>query len=153
MTNKREARKVSTEVPKSYILAKYRFKRKVYGIVYHFAEIMQVNTTISAEKNLAEKVQKIKPKLRVSEAFPDSTVSNIERRSGNSIKYEENASSNLTEGTIIVIERPIFTEIENDAYASRDNDFNMVSILRRTGGYLSIVCNGLKPLSETNLDK
>ena len=56
------------------MLAKYLFKKKSYGVQWIYAEVMQVNTTISSEKNLAEKIRKIKPKIRISQALLDSTI-------------------------------------------------------------------------------
>jgi len=38
-------------------MAKLLFKVRQYGIEYFFAEIINVHTTISSEKNLAAKLQ------------------------------------------------------------------------------------------------
>ena len=47
-------------------MAKVLFRRSVYGIVWIFAEILEVFTTISAEKNLASMVMKLKPKIKIA---------------------------------------------------------------------------------------
>lgn len=114
------------------MLAKYLFKKKCYGVQWIYAEIMEVNTTISSEKNLAEKIRKIKPKIRISQAFPDSTIltTSNKRVSGNSNaslisdRSSLDAKSSLAtiaEGTLIVIDKPIFSDV---AYQNKISDHN-----------------------------
>lgn len=58
-------------MPKSYILAKILFKKRVYGVHWVFAETMEVHTKISSEKNFAAEVQKVRPKIRISQAYSE----------------------------------------------------------------------------------
>ena len=60
------------EQPKSYILAKVLFFRRTYGTSWVFCDLIDVITSISSEKNLASKLQRIKPKLRIGKTFSDS---------------------------------------------------------------------------------
>ena len=39
--------------------------KKVYGVTWLMAKLVEIKTMISEEKNFARKIQKIKPKIRV----------------------------------------------------------------------------------------
>ena len=56
----------SKDIPKSYILAKVNFSRRIRGTMWHFADVIEVKTTISAEKNFAEKVQRVRPLIKIA---------------------------------------------------------------------------------------
>lgn len=56
MTAVKANRDAVRPMPNSYILAKVMFKRRVYGTSWYFAQVMEVHTTVPAEKNLASKL-------------------------------------------------------------------------------------------------
>ena len=56
MTAMRANREAVRALPNSYILAKVMFTRRVYGTQWYFAQVMEVHTTVPAEKNLASKL-------------------------------------------------------------------------------------------------
>ena len=65
------------ERPTSYIMAKLLFKKRVYGVQWLFAEVVGITTNVPSEKNLAEKIDRAKPKIRVAQAFTDAVSSKL----------------------------------------------------------------------------
>ena len=47
-------------------MAKLIFKRRVYGVQWLFAEVLNVTTNVPSEKNFAEKIDRARPKIRVA---------------------------------------------------------------------------------------
>ena len=111
----------------SYILAKVLFRRNSYGIAWIFADILEVHTTISAEKNMASKVQKIKPRIRIAQSLTDSVSTSrrsevnmsIDHGSSRILSSITEKSSSFAEDSIIVIESPVYADI---SYATREAD-------------------------------
>ena len=50
------------------------FKRNHYGTHWIFAQIMEVHTTVSSERNLAQKIHRIKPKIKVVQSCSESVL-------------------------------------------------------------------------------
>ena len=148
-------------------MAKVLFSRSTYGIAWIFADILEVFTTVSSEKNVASKVTKLKPRIRVAQAFADyvstsrRSDANINASSGHNISSSSNKilssitekSNIFSEGNIIIIESPIYTDI---AYARQadvnDIEIDLVQIVSQTG-YLSVVATNIKPIQDTAIDK
>ena len=62
----------------------------------------------------------------------------------------------FTEGCVIMIEAPIYSEIvygsvDFDDAADDDND-NMMSVIEETGGYLTVLSSNVMPITGTILD-
>ena len=49
---------------------KISFKRSLYGITWLVGELIDFKTQISGEINLAEKLKKIKPRIRIIKPHP-----------------------------------------------------------------------------------
>ena len=58
-------------------MAKLIFKRRVYGVQWLFAEVLNVTTNVPSEKNFAEKIDRARPKIRVAQAFTDAVSSKL----------------------------------------------------------------------------
>ena len=61
-------------MPKSYILGKVLFCRRTYGTNWIYCDLLECTTSISSEKIFAKKLQRIKPKIRVSQTFSPDAV-------------------------------------------------------------------------------
>ena len=157
---KRESR----ETPESYILAKVNFTKKVCGTIWVFAEVLEVKTTISAEKNVAEKIQRMKPKIKVAQSHTDivttnlrySNVSNHSMRSSSGHMTPENSFITVKDDSMVVIESPKYVEVIYGGGEDADidgEDFNLASILDQTGGYLTVFSVSVKAIEETSLDQ
>ena len=157
-------REVSNPVPSSYILAKVMFKRRVYGTHWYFSQIMEVHTSVPHEKSLAEKLQRIKPKVKVAQAVHQLPKTNRQsnascsshrssKASGQATKQDDSTAS-IPENSIIVIECPRYVEVDFKVGAADDCDddeMDISEILRQTEGYLTVFSVCIKPLQETGL--
>ena len=58
----------------------------------------------------------------------------------------------MTEGSIIVVEKPTYSEIVYNRHAE-DHDVSLQTILDETGGYLTVFSANVQLMSDTVLDK
>lgn len=59
----------------------------------------------------------------------------------------------FTEGSIIVVESPIYSEIAYKKQGDDEDDLDLKSIVQETGGYLTVFSKSVRPINETALDK
>lgn len=82
---------------------------------------MEAKTTISSEKNLTEKVQRVRPKIKVAQSHTDLATMNNTRTSNVSLQSLRSSSGNMTmsentfvpvkDNSVIVIESPKYCDV------------------------------------------
>ena len=110
-------------MPDSYIVAKQLFKKTHFGVTCIFAEIIEAHAKSPEEKLLAEKIMKVKPKLKVMPSMTDSFMNSCKEYRHLNQDYQNSLSNDSTQSSIIVIEHPVFTDLKRErVFQSQTND-------------------------------
>ena len=98
----RETSEAIRKKPKSFIVMKVSFKRRVFGVNWLVGQLVEINTIIPGEINQAAKLQRLKPRIRVMKpSVPCSQSSqSISMRSSGSSKLILDSGSSHTDSAL-----------------------------------------------------
>ena len=145
--------------PKSFIIMRINFKRKVCGVNWLLGQLVDIHTDIHGEINQAQKLGKIKPRMRVMKPCAPMVQGQASNRSSDisnrSMQSDAHQFNPYTEGSLIVIESPIFTDFAFSKANRTGEEVDLSKLLvanEEQGGYLTVLSASIAALSDSQMN-
>ena len=144
--------------PRSFVIMRVSFKRKVFGVSWLLGQLVDIHTDIHGEINQAQKLRKIKPRMRVMKPCAPASQEQASNRSSDastrSMQSDLNSFIPYADGTLVVIENPVFTDQIFSKSNRSGDEVDLAQLLvanEEQGGYLTVLSPGIAALSDTQM--